>query len=311
MKQAQFADIAFHIGKSIFTSSSALFLKTNDHKNTSVPYLTITMKSLFDAAKYCLNACEVDQKLHLTEQTAQFWRQDLLSIESRQEPEPIGEPGRPIKPDLVIPGNVPKRRLGTKTGLVALIHAITHIEFNAINLAWDAVYRFRQLPMQFYSDWIQVACEEAYHFQLLRKRLNEFGHDYGDLPAHNGLWEMARKTAFDPMIRMALVPRVLEARGLDVTPGIIERLRIAGEEKTVAILEIILRDEIGHVKIGSNWYQYFCNQRGLNPDHTFSELLNRYYSGQLTGPFHYEARQQAGFTDAELKALACMENRKT
>ncbi|SEQ98960.1 Uncharacterized conserved protein, contains ferritin-like DUF455 domain [Nitrosomonas sp. Nm51] len=269
------------------------------------------MKSLFDAAGCCLNASEIDQKLHLTGQTARMWHQGLLSINSRREPDPIGEPGRPARPDLVRPGNVPKRRLGTKAGLIALVHAVAHIEFNAINLAWDAVYRFRQLPAQYYNDWIRVACEEAYHFQLLRKRLNELEHDYGDFPAHNGLWEMARKTAFDPMVRMALVPRVLEARGLDVTPGIINRLRAAGEERTVAILEIILRDEIGHVKIGSHWYRYFCNQRALNADRTFRDLLDQYYSGQLSGPFHYEARQRAGFTDAELRTLECMENRKT
>ncbi|WP_090627227.1 ferritin-like domain-containing protein [Nitrosomonas marina] len=264
------------------------------------------MESLFDAAQRCLNAREIDHKLYLTNQTAQMWHQELLSIESRQVPEPIGEPGRPAKPELVLPASVPKRRLGTKTGLVSLIHAVTHIEFNAINLAWDAVYRFRQLPAQFYSDWIRVACEEAQHFQLLRNRLLELEHDYGDFPAHNGLWEMARKTAFDPMVRMALVPRVLEARGLDVTPGIINRLHIAGDEKTVAILEIILRDEIGHVKIGSYWFQYFCNQRQLNADRTFSDLLNQYFTGQLSGPLHYEARQQAGFTETELKALESM-----
>jgi len=268
------------------------------------------MESLFEAAKHCLDTCKIHQKLHLTTQTAQAWRDSKLSIESKQEPEPIGEPGRPEKPDLVMPGNVPRRRLGTQAGLAALIHAIAHIEFNAINLAWDAVYRFRNLSAQYYNDWIQVAAEEAYHFQLLRTRLNELDYDYGDFPAHNGLWEMAIKTAFDPMVRMALVPRVLEARGLDVTPGIIKRLQDAGEVKTVGILEIILRDEIGHVRIGSHWFKYLCKQRCLDPDQTFRDLLDRYYTGQLTGPFHYEARQQAGFTLDELKALENMETQE-
>ncbi len=265
------------------------------------------MDSLFEAAKHCLDARDIHQKLHSTAQTAQAWCNSTLSIKSGLEPEPIGEPGRPEKPDLVMPGDVPRRRLGTQVGLVALIHAVAHIEFNAINLALDAVYRFRNLPAQYYSDWIQVAAEEACHFQLLRTRLNELDYDYGDFPAHNGLWEMAIKTAFDPMVRMALVPRVLEARGLDVTPGIIKRLLDTGEEKTVSILEIILRDEIGHVRIGSHWFKYFCKQRGLNPDQTFRDLLDRYYTGQLTGPFHYEARQQAGFTLDELKTLECIE----
>jgi len=259
--------------------------------------------SLFEAARLCLYACSVEEKLNLTQLTKENWSRGLLSLESEDTPEPIGEPGRPAKPVLVLPGQVPKRRLGTQEGLVALIHAVAHIEFNAINLAWDAVYRFRGLPRQYYSDWVCVASEEAYHFQLLQTRLNELGHDYGDFPAHNGLWEMAKKTDSDPMVRMALVPRVLEARGLDVTPGIIKRLRDAGEEKTVALLEIILHDEVGHVKIGSHWFKYFCDQRALDYEKTFRELLSQYFTGQLIAPFHHEARQQAGFSVAELKTL--------
>ncbi|SDW18737.1 ferritin-like domain-containing protein [Nitrosomonas oligotropha] len=264
------------------------------------------MESLFDAAARCLAADEIEAKLHLTRQTAQAWRDGQLVLQSPGKPEPVEEPGRPAKPVLVAPVDVPKRRLNTNEGLAALIHAITHIEFNAINLAWDAVYRFRDLPQAFYSGWITVAAEEAYHFQLLRERLNEFGSDYGDFPAHNGLWNMAKRTAFDPLVRMALVPHVLEARGLDVTPGLIKRMRQAGDEKTAAVLEIILRDEIGHVAIGSHWFQYLCRQRGLDPEQTFHELINRYFSGQMFGPFHYEARQQAGFSLAELKALEQM-----
>lgn len=268
-----------------------------------VPVTCNPTESLFDAAYCCLQACAPEDKVRLTELTARKWRDGLLSLVSDNAPEPIREPGRPARPELVLPGSVPKRRLGTKAGLAALIHAVTHIEFNAINLAWDAVYRFRELPEPFYSDWVKVAHEEAYHFQLLRTRLNELGHDYGDFPAHNGLWEMARKTDFDPMVRMALVPRVLEARGLDVTPGIIKRLRAAQEEKTVAILDIILHDEIGHVRIGSHWFNYFCDQRHLDRVQTFRNLLSQYFSGQLSTPFHHEARKQAGFTVAELEAL--------
>ncbi|PXW90762.1 uncharacterized ferritin-like protein (DUF455 family) [Nitrosomonas sp. Nm84] len=263
------------------------------------------MESLSDAAARCLSACEIEEKLRLTEQTAEAWRVELLSLQPQNEPDLIGEPGRPAKPILVPPSDVPKRRLGSQTGIIALIHAITHIEFNAINLAWDAVYRFRHLPKQFYHDWVQVAAEEAYHFQLLRERLNELGSDYGDLPAHNGLWDVATRTASDPLIRMALVPRVLEARGLDVTPGIIKRLRQAGDDDTAAVLEIILRDEIGHVAIGSRWFKYCCDQRGLDSGQTFRALISHHFSGQISGPFHYEARQKAGFTAAELEALEC------
>lgn len=261
------------------------------------------MQSLFDAVENCLLTCEIEDKLCLTQHIAEAWRNGQLSLQTRKKPKPIGQPGRPAKPVLVMPGNVPKRRLGTKTGFIALIHAVTHIEFNAINLAWDAVYRFRDMPQQYYSDWVQVAIEEAHHFQLLRQRLRDFDCDYGDLPAYNGLWNMAVHTAFDPMVRMALVPRVLEARGLDVTPSIIKRLQQAGDEKTAAILEIILRDEIGHVKIGSYWYKYCCNQRGLDSEKTFHELIKQHFSGQICGPFSYEARREAGFTTTELAAL--------
>lgn len=261
------------------------------------------MKSLFDLAKHCLMTCEIEAKLSLTQQTVQLWQKDSLTLASNNETAPIAEPGRPAKPILIAPGDVPKRRLSTKAGLAALIHAVTHIEFNAINLAWDAVYRFRGLPPQFYSDWVRVASEEAYHFQLLRQRLNRLSYDYGDFPAHNGLWDMAMRTAHDPMVRMALVPRVLEARGLDVTPGMIQRLHQVGDEETVSVLEIILRDEIGHVAIGSQWFKYLCEQRELDSAHTFHRLVIQHFSGQISGPFHHEARKQAGFSTAELHAL--------
>jgi len=261
------------------------------------------MESLFTAAEECLAACAVEDKLCLTQQHAQAWRDDLLSLDSNSEPKPISEPGHPVKPELVAPGSVPKRGLGSEEGRAALLHAVTHIEFNAINLAWDAVYRFRDMPRQYYSDWVRVADEEAYHFQLLRTRLNDMGYDYGDFAAHSGLWDMAQKTAFDPMVRMALVPRVLEARGLDVTPGIMKRLRHVADLESVAALEIILRDEVGHVEIGSRWFKYFCDQRGLNMEQTFIELIGQYFAGQLRGPFHYDARIKAGFSEAELRAL--------
>jgi len=263
----------------------------------------MSQQSLFDAAEACLAASDVDEKLALTQRMAQAWRDGVLSLESEGEPAPIGEPGRPKYPRLVPPGQVPQRGLGTEEGRVAMLHAVTHIEFNAINLAWDAVYRFRDLPQQFYSDWVRVADEEAYHFQLLRKRLRDMGHDYGDFTAHNGLWDMAKKTAFDPMVRMALVPRVLEARGLDVTPGIMQRLRHAGDLESVAALEVILREEIGHVEIGSRWFKYYCDQRGVNMEQTFRELILRYYAGRLRGSFNYEARCQAGFSNEELQVL--------
>jgi uncharacterized ferritin-like protein (DUF455 family) len=261
------------------------------------------MNNLFNAAARCLTATELEDKLSLTGQFVQTWREGLLSLESQSEPEPIGEPGRPIKPVLVKFSGVPKRGVGAVKGRAALIHAVTHIEFNAINLALDAVYRFRDLPVQFYADWIRVADEEVSHFRLLRKRLNELGFDYGDFSAHGGLWDMAKRTAHDPMVRMALVPRTLEARGLDVMPGIMDRFRQVGDGETFAALEVILRDEVGHVEIGSRWFKYFCEQRELNFERTFRDLVDKYFFGQLRGPFHYEARQKAGFTVEELQSL--------
>lgn len=258
---------------------------------------------LFSAAERCLAAGDVTQKIALTKACAQQWRDGGYSLTTRVVPSPIGEVGRPERPQLVAPAEVRRRGLGSELGRAALIHAIAHIEFNAINLAWDAVYRFRGLPEQYYSDWVRVADEEAYHFELLSSRLEQYGHRYGDFPAHNGLWLMAQKTADDPMVRMALVPRVMEARGLDVTPGMIERLTKAGDSETADVLKIIFRDEIGHVEIGSRWFKYFCDQRGLNPEQIFGDLIKAYFAGELRGPFDYEARQQAGFSAEELETL--------
>ncbi len=259
--------------------------------------------NLFHAARRCLDACEPDAKVAVTQETARAWRDGAITLSAAAPPQALPVPGRPARPRLVPPGQVPRRHLKSEQGRAALIHALAHIEFNAINLAWDAVYRFRGLPRDFYDDWIRVADEEAYHFGLLRERLRELGHDYGDFDAHNGLWEMACNTADDVMVRMALVPRVLEARGLDVTPGMMARLRGVGDVSTVSILEIILRDEIGHVAVGTRWFRYCCEQRGLDPERTFGELLARHLTGRIKGPFHEEARTQAGFSAREIDAL--------
>jgi len=212
-------------------------------------------------------------------------------------------PGRPPKPALVHPRDLPKRGLGTPEGRAAFIHAIAHIEFNAIDLAWDAVYRFRGMPDAYYADWVSVANDEARHFAMLRERLQQLGYDYGDFDAHNGLWEMAEKTAHDGLARMALVPRVLEARGLDVTPGMIVKLKSLGDSATVEILETILREEVAHVAAGSRWFRWFCERAGVEPEARFRELLAEYARGVLRGPFNIEARSAAGFGEDELAAL--------
>lgn len=215
----------------------------------------------------------------------------------------IAAPGRPDRPELIPPSRVPRRRLGSAEGRAALVHAIAHIEFNAINLALDAAYRFRDMPPQYHLDWLSVAADEARHFRLLDTRLQAMGHVYGDFPAHNGLWEMAEKTADSCLKRMALVPRVLEARGLDVTPGMIERLSGVGDHETVAALEVILAEEVRHVEIGTRWFRHCCAEQGLESMETFLELLQAHYGGLPRGPFNLEARYQAGFTEEEMKAL--------
>lgn len=212
-------------------------------------------------------------------------------------------PGRPPKPVLVHPRDLPKRGLGTVEGRAAFIHAIAHIEFNAIDLAWDAVHRFGGMPAAYYADWVDVASDEARHFVMLRDRLRQLGFEYGDFDAHNGLWEMAEKTAHDGLARMALVPRVLEARGLDVTPAMIVKLRALGDEATAAILETILREEIAHVAVGSRWFRWHCQCAGVEPEAKFRELLAEHARGLLHGPFNLEARSAAGFGEEELTAL--------
>ena len=264
------------------------------------------MKSIFDSAAVCVAECDPIRKVSISHETADGWRNGGFSLDNHTPLLAIAEPGRPPQPLLVSPRELPKRGFNTLAGRAALIHAVAHIEFNAINLAWDAVYRFRDMPQAFYDDWVRVADEEAYHFSLLRARLGELGYDYGDFHAHNGLWEMARDTAHDVLVRMALVPRVLEARGLDVTPGMMAHLSAAGDEETVALLEIILRDEIGHVEIGSRWFRWLCEQRALTPESVFRELIERYMKGQVKGPFHRDARLQAGFSESELAALEQM-----
>lgn len=208
-------------------------------------------------------------------------------------------PGRPARPELVAPRDVPFRGLGTLQGRVAMIHAVAHIEFNAVNLALDAALRFDGLPADYYADWISVAKDEARHFRMLADRLCELGFAYGDFPAHNGLWEAAEKTAHDPLVRMALVPRVLEARGLDVTPGMIHRLREVGDPATAEILGVILQEEVRHVAIGTRWYRHLCVQRGVDPVATFRGLLTE-HRVRLQRPFNDEARTLAGFEPAEL-----------
>jgi uncharacterized ferritin-like protein (DUF455 family) len=260
--------------------------------------------SLFDAAQACLQASTPAAKVAATEAAAAAFGQGRLGFHGAP-PQPIAAPGRPPRPRLVAARDLPKRGLGSTDGRAAFIHAIAHIEFNAIDLAWDAVYRFRDMPPAYYSDWVGVAADEARHFGLLTDRLAELGHAYGDFDAHNGLWEMAEKTAGSCLARMALVPRVLEARGLDVTPAMILRLRQIGDEATATILELILREEIAHVAAGSRWFLWCCEREGREPQGTFAELLQSVRAA-LRAPFNLDARRAAGFGDVEMAQLQAL-----
>lgn len=212
-------------------------------------------------------------------------------------------PGRPSAPHLVPPNKVPKRGISTPEGKAALVHAIAHIEFNAINLALDALYRFQDMPEKYYRDWLKVAAEEAYHFQLLNDHLSTLGYQYGDFSAHNGLWELSVETDYDVLSRMALVPRLMEARGLDVAPEIRKKFAAAGDDRMVEILHIIERDEVGHVRIGNYWYHTLCEQRGVEPLDTFIRLLRKHAPYALKGPYNWPARRLSGFTPVELAWL--------
>ena len=222
---------------------------------------------------------------------------------AREILEPPGIPGRPARPVLVPHAQIRQRGVGTIKGRAALVHAIAHIELNAIDLALDAVWRFAGLPDSFYRDWAGVAREEALHFTLLRDHLHRLGYAYGDFPAHAALWEMAERTRGDVLARIALVPRTLEARGLDASPAVKAKLLGAGDAAGAAIIDRILHDEIGHVAIGNRWFRWLCDERGLDPVEAYAELAARHAAPRPRGPFNVEARRAAGFSEAELARL--------
>jgi len=230
-----------------------------------------------------------------------------LSLASLSVVRNLESPGRPDLPELVDARFLPRRGMGSDAGRLGLIHSLAHIEFNAINLALDAVYRFRQQPIDYYSDWLRVASDEGEHFLLLHERLKSLSSHYGALNAHDGLWDMARRTDHDILVRMALVPRILEARGLDVAPPMIEKLERLGDTETATILKRIYTDEITHVEVGNRWFRYVCKQRGLDGTVVFRDLLKGENSAYLRSPYNREARLQAGFNEEELSLIKEME----
>ena len=217
---------------------------------------------------------------------------------------PSGIPGRPERPRLVPITALGKRSIATVEGRAALIHALAHIELNAIDLAADACWRFAGMPDDYYRDWTLVMREEAVHFQLLATHLASLGHGYGDFAAHDALWQMAERTSDDVLARMALVPRTLEARGLDASPAVRHRLASAGDAGAALIVDRLLADEIGHVAIGNRWYRWLCERRGIDPVVTHAVLAERHEAPRLRGPFNLAARRRAGFSEDELDLLA-------
>jgi len=262
------------------------------------------MKNLFGFAEAFFRLSHVDEKLALTHQAWQANIAGELTIVSERQVLPIEQVTFPARPELLAPRQMPRRKLTTPDGVAAFFHAIAHVEFVAIYLAWDILYRFRGLPEQFYLDWLRVADEEAQHFALIRTHLQAMQLDYGDLPAHSGLWDHAKDTADDLLGRLAMVPRCMEARGLDVTPALIEKFSTLGDDASVAILTRILTDEVGHVELGSYWFKYVCRQRGFEVEAKYRELIELYYvGGKPKGPFNRKLRKIAGFSDAEIDWL--------
>ncbi len=267
-------------------------------------FFEVTPFDMRQAALVCLAEAGVTQKVALVGRLAHAWQGGLVMLNRAADiVATLPVPGFPQRPELVSPLLVKRRAMNTVEGRAVLIHALAHIEFNAINLALDAIWRFPDMPQEYYVDWLGVAKEEALHFSLLSAHLQTLGFCYGDFPAHNSLWDMAERTSNDILARIALVPRTMEARGLDASPPVRAKLAQAGDMAAAHILDIILHDEIGHVAVGNRWYAWLCSERSLEPIATYAVLAERYQAPRMRGPFNMEARRKAGFTETELAAL--------
>ena len=260
-------------------------------------------------AVVALEATDPDQKCDLITALHASLQAADTAVSLHSETASIDVPGVPKKPELVHPRQLKRRGVGSQSGRVVLLHAIAHIEFNAMNLALDAAIRFADLPQVYYRDWIGVAADEARHYALLRDRLADFDAAYGDFPAHQGLWDMALRTAHDPLDRMAMVPRMLEARGLDVTPAMVQQFERVGDTRSAQILKLILAEEVAHVEAGSRWFRYLCDTRGLDSDATWFERVRHYMGTEIRCPINLEDRSKAGFRQTELDWLkrACLQ----
>ncbi len=270
----------------------------------------LSFRSLQAGAITALAEADLSRKCQLTQELQRRWASGTLSVRSAMAMPVPNRPGRPERPVLLPPAQVPKRGIGSLKGRIALIHALCHIELNAIDLALDIIARFcrERLPMSFFDGWMQVAAEEAKHFGLLRSHLATLGASYGDLPAHDGLWEAATVSSDTLRARLALVPLVLEARGLDVTPPLIEAVDRAGDTELAAILRIIYNDEQGHVAVAAKWFRFLCRRDGVEPAAEFRELIRSRFRGSLKPPFNDRARSRSGITPAFYRSLSSAGN---
>ncbi|GES44925.1 rhamnosyltransferase [Rhizobium dioscoreae] len=269
-----------------------------------------TITSLRGGAIAAIRSADLDIKTELAQESATRWFARTLSLRSPLDPPLADRPGRPEKPELVPPKNMEKRSLHTLKGRIALLHAIAHIELNAVDLALDIVARFATgpVPNSFFDGWMQVAFEEAKHFRMVRARLRELGAEYGDLPAHDGLWQAAHATRTDLTARLAVVPLILEARGLDVTPALQAKMRETGDLESAAILDVIYNDEKGHVAVGAKWFRFLCAREKRDPARTFQELVRANFRGSLKAPFNDIARAEAGLTPSFYRSLTSTSN---
>jgi len=269
-----------------------------------------TFHSLRGAAVAAISAADLDVKTELAQEAARRWQRRTLSLRSPLDrPVPL-RPGRPDKPVLTPPTKVKKRSLGSLKGRIALLHSIAHIELNAVDLALDIVARFatESVPNSFFDGWMKVAFEEAKHFRMVRQRLHDLGADYGDLPAHDGLWQAAHDTRNDLTARLAVVPLILEARGLDVTPALQARMRETGDFETAAVLDVIYEDEKGHVAVGAKWFRFLCAREKKDPAATFQQLVRANFRGPLKAPFNDIARAEAGLTPSFYRSMTASTN---
>lgn len=273
----------------------------------SIPSDLDRADTLVGRANAIVRAADTAEKVRLAYDTAKAWFSRQLALGSvslgGQMPD---RPGRPEHPVLLAPRDMPKRALGGDAGKIALLHSLAHIELNAVDLTWDLIGRFAdvRLPRSYYDDWVRVGLEEAKHFSMLEDRLGELGARYGDLPAHDGLWQAAQATGRDLAARLAIIPLVLEARGLDITPPMIEKAEALGDHATARVLGIIYRDEKNHVAFGAKWFRFLCDRTGVRPEPKFHELVRAHFRGALKPPFNDRARSEAGLTPGFYRPLA-------